>query len=411
MNAEITTNERLSFKRNRKAFLALFLNLAFRKKYGLAIYWLPKAEEFMLIIDTNPSDITQALDLERSEPGFAISPFNNFKNQCAYFLKAHITYSSQEEDLVFHKDVAYHVKQDILAFIKHPEKHAYPYQYFISTQTNPTTSKIEFTESVSKGVEKIKAGKLDKVVPSRVKSLQLENNFELVEAYFKAWQLFPNALVSLVSTPQTGTWMGATPEILISVIDRRWFHTVALAGTQAVAPNFPLKEVAWKQKEIEEQAFVSRYIINCLKKIRLREFEERGPRTVRSGDLAHLKSSFAIDMEATNFLHLGTVMLNLLHPTSAVCGMPEESAGVFLANEEKHDRKLFTGYLGPVNIKNDTYLFVNLRCAEIFEKQALIYAGAGVTADSCPEEEWFETELKCLNVAKILNSKTTRFFD
>ena len=46
---------------------------------------------------------------------------------------------------------------------------------------------------------------------------------------------------------------------------------------------------------------VSRYIINCFKKIRLREFEEIGPKTVAAGNLLHLRTDFQVDMAATNF--------------------------------------------------------------------------------------------------------------
>ena len=76
------------------------------------------------------------------------------------------------------------------------------------------------------------------------------------------------------------------------------------------------------QKDIEEQALVERYVISCFKKIRLREYDEHGPKTMIAGNVLHLKTEFEVDMVATNFPQLGSVMLNLLHPTSAVCGMP-----------------------------------------------------------------------------------------
>ena len=58
------------------------------------------------------------------------------------------------------------------------------------------------------------------------------------------------------------------------------FKTIALAGTKTFQEGANLKNIAWTQKDIEEQALVCRYIINCFKKIRLREYEEHGPRTV-----------------------------------------------------------------------------------------------------------------------------------
>ena len=123
-----------------------------------------------------------------------------------------------------------------------------------------------------------------------------------------------------------------------------------------------------------EQAMVSRYIINCFKKIRLREFDEKGPKTAKAGNLLHLKTLFEVNMEETNFPELPTVMLDLLHPTSAVAGMPKEEALNFLKENEKLERAFYSGYLGPVNIGGSTHVFVNLRCMELFEDYVRLYA-------------------------------------
>ena len=156
------------------------------------------------------------------------------------------------------------------------------------------------------------------------------------------------------------------------------------------------------QKEIEEQALVSRYIINCFKKIRLREFGEHGPKTWKAGNLLHLRTEFEVDMNATNFPQLGTVMLKLLHPTSAICGMPRQESIDFIQQNEGMDRGLYSGYLGPINYKNESNLFVNLRCMQWSYREAELYAGAGVTIDSIPEAEWEETEMKMNTLLKVI---------
>jgi isochorismate synthase len=109
-------------------------------------------------------------------------------------------------------------------------------------------------------------------------------------------------------------------------------------------------------------------------------------------------------MTATNFPQLGSVMLELLHPTSAVCGMPRKEAHDFLNQFEKLDRSFFAGYIGPVNIDHETSIYVNLRTASFQNGEAILYAGAGVTEDSDPEKEWEETELKCQIIGKFLQN-------
>ena len=121
-----------------------------------------------------------------------------------------------------------------------------------------------------------------------------------------------------------------------------------------------------------------------------------------AGNLMHLRTDFTVDMEATDFPQLGTIMLELLHPTSAVCGMPRAQAKAFLDEQEKLDRQFFAGFLGPVNIQDETSLFVNLRCMQLLEKQVVLYAGAGITADSDPDREWQETEDKIATLTTLL---------
>jgi isochorismate synthase len=116
----------------------------------------------------------------------------------------------------------------------------------------------------------------------------------------------------------------------------------------------------------------------------------------------HLKSDFTVDLKAINFPQLGSVMLQLLHPTSAVCGMPLEPAIDFLRMHEGYDREFYAGYLGPVNIENDISLFVNLRCMKLLDNKAILFAGAGVTVDSVAEKEWEETEIKFRTLLNVI---------
>jgi isochorismate synthase len=196
--------------------------------------------------------------------------------------------------------------------------------------------------------------------------------------------------------------MGATPEELVRVIDKMIFKTVALAGTKPYHTGINIKNVAWTQKEIEEQALVERYIISCFKKIRLREYDEHGPKTVVAGNVMHLKSDFTVNMKETGFPQLGSIMLRLLHPTSAVCGMPLEPALQFLKTHEGYDRQFYSGFLGPVNVNNRIDIFVNLRCTQFVDGNAVLYAGAGVTEGSVPEDEFMETEMKMKTLLRVI---------
>jgi isochorismate synthase len=369
--------------------------------YCFALWRLPNDPYTQVILSFNCETFDLQTSFEELPSGFLFHPFDNQKQGA--FLKAELMFRfadgklKEDESPLFSNSITWFNenvkgKQFSSASVKPSNTEEIP----------PSKEQQEFKALINVCLEHIHRGDFEKVVPSRYKAVPLPENFDSIEAFQKLSTAYPNALISFLHTPQYGAWLGATPEVLVSITDKTTFKTVALAGTQSYLPGLKLRNVAWTQKEIEEQALVGRYIINCFKKIRLREFEEHGPKTIVAGNLMHLKTDFSVDMKATNFPLLGSVMLRLLHPTSAVCGMPMESASAFLLQQEGYDRSFYSGFLGPVNFQDSSHLFVNLRCMQINGDKAICYAGAGVTADSIPEQEWEETEIKLNTLLQVV---------
>jgi isochorismate synthase len=364
------------------------------KGYPVAIWRQPKTHVLHLIADSSGDIKKVPLQIEDLPKGFIVHPFADQKDQLAYFLEAsfHLKFSLENEDVFENnwentEDYPKERKQEII-------KSAISDSQSNAKVEGIDTAKNEFISMVENARNEISKGALHKVVPARVKKIALEDDFDPIHAILNLCKAYPNAFINFFHLPNLGTWIGASPEILIATKGDE-FHTMSLAGTQKASGENPLKTASWTQKEIEEQALVSRYIVDCFKKIRLREYLESGPKTVLAGNLLHLRSDFKVNMEATNFPQLGSVMLQLLHPTSAVCGMPRQEALDFLRKNEPFDRSFYAGFLGPVNVDQETSIYVNLRTARLLDKKAILYAGAGVTEDSNPEKEWEETEIKC----------------
>jgi len=335
--------------------------------------------------------------LEDGDAGFAFAPF--LPSEKKYLFPA---------EKIYQFDHGHEITGTLIGDLDSEEfrsKNPVQKPKFYCRPSTINNSGTEFTQLVNKSLQEIADGRFEKVVASRFKDIEVNDSFDLLKAFDLLCENHPQALVSLVSSPQTGTWLGATPELLVSVDNQNTFRTVALAGTQPFSSEVDLKSVAWTQKEIEEQALVCRYIINCFKKIRLREYEEHGPRTMVAGNVMHLKTDYEVDMKATNFPQLGSVMLKLLHPTSAVCGMPYDTALDFLSKYEGYNREFYSGYLGPVRLNNSSQIFANLRCMQLFENQVRLYAGAGITIDSIPEKEFDETEIKMQNLQNLVVSQ------
>lgn len=362
---------------------------------AFTLWRMPNSSESVLFINQQGVIEIDEVSLEESVPGFAFAPF--LPTQKKIFLKADLVFKFKNGEVAH--DIL-HGNSTSYSMPDHPvhNKIHYPIK---KAATGITTS---YQDIVARGIQEIENGVLEKIVPSRYKEVKLNAPLDGVSTFLSLCAKHPTAFVSIFSSAQTGTWYGATPELLVSVDRESKFRTHALAGTLPYSPDINLKSVAWTQKEIEEQAMVCRYIINCFKKIRVREYQEHGPQTMVAGNVMHLKTDYMIDMKEVNFPQLGSVMLKLLHPTSAVCGMPLEAAIAFLQANEGYAREFYSGYLGPVNFQQESYLFVNLRCMQVLENAVRLYAGAGVTIDSNPEKEWEETEMKMKNMMGVIES-------
>lgn len=385
-----------------KALIKGSLYAAIEHSYAVACWSKPESTQWDIVIDPQPATLpaSKTPRLHSLASGYLIAPFNAGEKK--YFIQNRV-------HIVIDKQIDYHTEPDFESVLETVKKTSYRTEEISIADLLPKTESIvtagseQYQASVEAAKKVIQTEGLQKVVLARSKTQPASiNQLETVVLNLRAQ--YPLSCVAIYFHPEIGLWISATPELLLSTEADGTFKTVSLAGTQKYDPSVPIREVSWTHKEIEEQALVSRYIINCFKAIHLREYIEQGPRTIQSGNLLHLKTDFTANTSEVNMDELGTTMLQLLHPTSAVCGMPKKPALDFIQKHETFDRKLFSGYSGPVNIKKETSLYVTLRCAQIHADTITLYAGAGITADSVPQREFEETNLKMDVIGKAFSN-------
>jgi isochorismate synthase len=392
------SSEVIPFTIHETELLNFLFQFASENKFSIAVWQLPDKKSRLVLLAKETRRVDREQTLEEMEEGFLFGPFD--RDADALFLPAELQFRFSDESLAAPSTK---IETYSHAWLRDHLKLEAGKRVLYHTLSDPGPAKDpDYIDLVKKSLAEIERGTFEKVVPSRRKIVNLSTNFDIVSAFLRLCSAYPQAFVSLISSPETGTWIGASPEQLVRVEDKTIFRTVALAGTQPYHEGINLRKVAWTQKEIEEQALVERYIISCFKKIRLREYDEFGPKTIVAGNLMHLRSEFTVNIKETNFPQLASTMLRLLHPTSAVCGVPLEPARAFLRNNEGYERNFYSGYLGPVNIDNQIDIFVNLRCMQLLKGKAVLYAGAGVTIDSVPEQEWEETEMKINTLLRVI---------
>ena len=155
-------------------------------------------------------------------------------------------------------------------------------------------------------------------------------------------------------------------------------------------------------KEEHEQEIVTEYITDKFNSLELnKNISSRFVKT--AGPVEHLCNIIsATDVDNNTSQQL----LNLLHPTPAVAGMPLNEAMIAIKEVEKRTRRYYSGYLGGVEENNTFSLFVNLRSMEIFPNRVQLYVGGGLTSQSQVEAEWNETEHKAQTLLKTIKARS-----
>jgi isochorismate synthase len=272
--------------------------------------------------------------------------------------------------------------------------------YKLSGDSIKTTSRDEFMKEVDDAKLAISAGTFHKVVLSKVRVQQVPDAFQASTFYLSLCEKYPHAFVYMIQLPEVGCWIGATPEPLLLIEDGK-VKTVSLAGTQLATGN-ETDSYSWSDKETEEQGIVTGFVENTLHSLDIDHYTQKGPENYRAANLIHLKTSFEF-----NEADLGNRLadfLKALHPTPSVGGLPREAARTFILEHENYNRSYYTGFLGPVHVDDKSSFYVNLRCLQLFEKQFVLYSGAGITASSVAEREWEETDNKMLTMLNVMQS-------
>lgn len=247
----------------------------------------------------------------------------------------------------------------------------------------------DYLAMIGKALDGIESGLLEKVVLSRTKTVQLDAGFSALSLFRKLNTRYPSAFVYLLKIGEE-VWAGATPETLVR---RKGLHvqTLSLAGTlRKESGNFT-------SKEIHEQQLVTDFILVQLEPHTV-NIQVKGPVELNAGPIRHLATHMEANLKSENDFSL---LMDALPPTPAVSGLPRPAAMQFISENEGYNRQLYAGYLG-YHTEKQSLFFVNLRCVQLFESEAVLYAGGGIVKSSDPEREWQETEEKMRVVGDLL---------
>jgi salicylate biosynthesis isochorismate synthase/menaquinone-specific isochorismate synthase len=251
-----------------------------------------------------------------------------------------------------------------------------------------------YEKIVAAAVERIRSTDIEKVVLARELTVEAPAAHDPGALFGALRDLFPSCFCFCFGTGQAA-FLGASPELLM----RRSgavAATVALAGTSArsadPAVDDHLGEAMLRSPKVrEEHRIVVRRIERALRSHAVWVHAESQPFVVKVGNLQHLATPIRAQLAES---HSAVELAGVLHPTPAIGGEPRAAALELIRELEGIDRGWYTGPVGWMDAAEDGEFCVGLRSALVRDREAHLFAGCGIVADSDPAAELQESELK-----------------
>ena len=247
-----------------------------------------------------------------------------------------------------------------------------------------------FKASVSSAVDAIRAGRLQKVVLARDISAVKPEEFDIRPTLKKLALRYPSCWVYSVD----GTF-GASPELLVRVahgqVSARVLAGTAGRGTDPGVDRAIADALSTSPKNLAEHAFAVDSLVKELHAFCDRVDADETPFSLALPNLWHLASDVhGVLRQDASVLDLA----NALHPTAAVAGTPRQDALALIEELEPFDRGRYAGPVGWIGADGDGEWAIALRGGQMGAAKITAFAGCGIVAESEPEAELAETELK-----------------
>jgi salicylate biosynthesis isochorismate synthase len=260
-----------------------------------------------------------------------------------------------------------------------------------------------YEAAVARGVERIRAGELEKIVLAREVAVHAAAPHDPAALHGVLRDGFPSCFVFSAGRGDA-TFLAASPELLLRRDGLR-LSTMALAGStrrsaDPAVDDYLGERLRTSAKDRSEHDIVIRRIQRVLRPHAVWVTAADEPVVVKVANIQHLATPVRAQLAAPR----GAIELaGLMHPTPAVGAEPRDRGLPLIPALEGLDRGWYAGPVGWTDANGDGEWCVALRCALIRGGEARLYAGVGVVADSDPASELTETEIKLEALLPILS--------
>ncbi len=261
-----------------------------------------------------------------------------------------------------------------------------------------------FEAAVAAVLQSVRKGPLHKVVLADVLDVVAPQAIDEVRSLQALRQNHPDCTVFSISNGQGQSFIGASPERLLSITQGR-LTTDALAGSASRSNLHGIDQqlaqsLLHSQKERYEHRVVVEFIVQQLRSLGLTPHYTASPQLLQLLHIQHLHTPISARLSPSTVSPLE--ILAKLHPTPAVAGLPRQLACQLIRQHETFDRDLYAAPLGWVDTEGNSEFVVGIRSALIDGCKARLYAGAGIVAGSEPAKELAEIRLKLQTLLNAL---------
>lgn len=264
----------------------------------------------------------------------------------------------------------------------------------LGSASSPRVDDLSYRAGVASALRGIDAGLLRKVVLARSIDLVAEEEID-VDAVFAALDRANRSGYSFrVGLGEEGTLIGASPELVVSVTGNR-LCSHPLAGSapraQDEADEAARDALTASAKDLDEHRLVVDALRAGLAPFTTELSVPAEPSVLATEQLWHLGTAIRGE------LLRGVTALDIayaVHPTPAVCGVPQDVAADLVRILEPVDRGFYAGLVGWMNAEGEGEWVLALRCGLASGSRIRVHAGAGVVAGSTPDGEHAETAAK-----------------
>ena len=263
-------------------------------------------------------------------------------------------------------------------------------------------TQADFQQAVHKCVEYIRAGDVFQVVFSqRLKVTIRSHPFEI---YRRLRVINPSPFMFYVRTPSV-TLVGSSPEVMVRVVGGQ-VTVRPLAGTRPRGQTDEedrrlAEELLADPKERAEHVMLVDLGRNDVGRVA----QYRSVRLTDVMTIERYSHVMHITSNVEGRLAPGTTAFDALRaclPAGTVSGAPKVRAMEIIDEIEPHRRGPYAGAVGYFDFGGNMDTCIALRTIVIQDNTAYVQAGAGIVADSVPENEWQETLNKARGLLKAI---------